>query len=124
MSVDWARLDQPTFDRIVEALMRHRFGDKVRAVNGRGGDGGIDIEITLGNGRLWILELKFYPDGFSSVHAKRHQEIKKSFEKARQTRALDTGGSIGLHQHRAQVRHEPQGRRTVTKDYRDRPRRP
>ena len=44
MSIDWDRLNQPTFDRIVEALVRHRFGDKVRAVNGRGGDDGIDIE--------------------------------------------------------------------------------
>ena len=70
-ALDWARLDQPTFDRIVEALVRHRFGDEVRAVNGRGGDDGIDIEVTLANGRLWILQLKFYPEGFSSVWGSR-----------------------------------------------------
>lgn len=84
MSVDWARQDQPTFDRIVEALVRHRFGDRVRAVNGRGGDDGIDIEITLEDGRLWILQLKFYPEGFSSVWGKRRTEIRKSFKAARE----------------------------------------
>lgn len=83
MTVDWATLGQPTFDRIVEAVVRHRFGQSVRAVNGRGGDDGIDIEVVLGNGHLWILQLKYYPEGFSSVWGKRRTEIKKSFKRAK-----------------------------------------
>lgn len=82
MTIEWTRLDQPTFDRIVEALVRHRFGDRVRAVNGRGGDGGIDIEITLDEGELWILQLKFYPEGFSSVWGQRRSAIRESFKSA------------------------------------------
>jgi Restriction endonuclease len=82
MSVDWANLDQPKFDRIVEALVRHRFGEKARAINGRGGDEGIDIAVTLDGGRVWILQLKFYPEGFSSVWGKRRTAIRKSFQTA------------------------------------------
>ncbi|QYL30064.1 hypothetical protein TM48_04626 [Mycobacterium shottsii] len=63
--------------------MRHRFGEKVRAVNGRGGDEGIDIGITLADGGLWILQLKYYPEGFSSVWGKRRTEIAKSFRRAK-----------------------------------------
>jgi hypothetical protein len=83
MTVEWANLDQPKFDRIVEALVRHRFGEKVRAVNGRGGDDGIDIEITFDDARLWILQLKFFPEGFSSVWGKRRTDIRDSFQTAR-----------------------------------------
>lgn len=82
MSVDWSTLDQPKFDRIVEALVRHRFGENVRAVNGRGGDGGIDIAITLDDGGLRILQLKYFPEGFSSEWQKRRTQIRKSFEAA------------------------------------------
>lgn len=83
MTTDWANLGQPKFDRTVEALVRHRFGEKVRAVNGRGGDDGIDIEVALDDERLWILQLKFYPEGFSSVWGKRRTEILNSFRTAK-----------------------------------------
>ncbi|OBB73657.1 hypothetical protein [Mycobacterium sp. 852014-52144_SCH5372336] len=80
--LDWATLGQPTFDRVVEAMVRHRFGDSVRAVNGVGGDEGIDIEITLDGGRLWILQLKYFPEGFSSVWRARRTQITRSFRRA------------------------------------------
>lgn len=80
--LDWAALGQPTFDRVVEAMVRHRFGDVVRAVNGVGGDEGIDIEITLDGGRLWILQLKYFPEGFSSVWGARRTQITRSFKRA------------------------------------------
>lgn len=83
MTIDWANLGQPEFDRTVEALVRHRFGEKVRAVNGRGGDDGIDIVITLDNECLRILQLKFYPEGFSSVWGQRRAAISKSFQTAK-----------------------------------------
>lgn len=80
--LEWATLGQSTFDRVVEALVRHRLGDSVRAVNGVGGDEGIDIEITLDGGRLWILQLKFFPEGFSSVWGARRKQITRSFRRA------------------------------------------
>jgi hypothetical protein len=82
MSIDWDRLDQPRFDRIVEVLVYRRFQGKVRAVNGRGGDGGIDIEIIDDEGRLWILQLKYFPEGFSGGFTPRRQQIKASLDSA------------------------------------------
>ncbi|WP_304116024.1 hypothetical protein [Mycolicibacterium bacteremicum] len=82
--LDWDTLGQPLFDRVVEALVRDRLGDSVRAVNGAGGDEGIDIEITLENGRLWILQLKYFPEGFSSVWRARRTQISRSFRTALQ----------------------------------------
>ncbi|MFD6192106.1 MULTISPECIES: hypothetical protein [unclassified Streptomyces] len=50
MAVEWERIGQPRFGRIVEALV-HRMYDAtatVETVNGRGGDDGIDITVTSG----------------------------------------------------------------------------
>lgn len=80
--LDWDTLGQREFDRIVEALVRHRFGENVRAVNGIGGDDGIDIEVTFEGGRLWILQLKYFPEGFSSVWRQRRTQISRSFKTA------------------------------------------
>ncbi|WP_328351748.1 hypothetical protein OG800_07915 [Streptomyces sp. NBC_00445] len=84
MTVDWERIGQPQFDRIVEALV-HRMYDAtatVEAVNGRGGDGGIDIKVTSGQ-RVRIFQLKYYPDGFPTASFKgRRTSILKSFERA------------------------------------------
>lgn len=84
MSVDWHLIGQPAFDRVVEALVRYRFGERVRGVNGRGGDGGIDIEVTLDDGCLWIIQLKYFPEGFSSQWRRRRTEIRQSFITAMQ----------------------------------------
>jgi hypothetical protein len=84
VAVDWERIGQPQFDRIVEALV-HRMYDAtttVEAVNGRGGDGGIDIKVTSGR-RVRIFQLKYYPDGFPTASYKgRRTSILKSFERA------------------------------------------
>jgi hypothetical protein len=57
----------------------------VRAVNGRGGDGGLDIEILTADGRLIILQLKYFPEGFSGGFAKsRRPQIKDSFNTAQE----------------------------------------
>lgn len=80
--LDWATLGQPMFDRVVEAIVRDRFGNSVRAVNGVGGDEGIDIEIALDGGRLWVLQLKYFPEGFSSVWRARRTQITRSFKRA------------------------------------------
>jgi hypothetical protein len=80
--LNWDTLGQPQFDRIVEALVRHRFGEAVRAVNGIGGDEGIDIEVTISEGQLWILQLKYFPEGFGSVWRTRRPQISRSFKTA------------------------------------------
>ena len=89
MSMDWDRLGQQRFDRIVEVLVYRRFKGKVRAVNGRGGDGGIDIEIIDDDGHLWILQLKFFPEGFSGGFTGRRQQIKVSFDTAVENHSPD-----------------------------------
>lgn len=84
MAVEWDRIGQPRFDRIVEAVV-HRVYDaaaRVEAVNGRGGDDGIDIKVTHGS-RLVIFQLKYYPDGFpTTAHRGRRKSIKESFARA------------------------------------------
>ncbi|MEU3431749.1 hypothetical protein [Streptomyces gardneri] len=83
MAVEWDRVGQPRFDRIVEALVHRLYDDTavVQAVNGRGGDRGIDIRAVSGN-RLRIFQLKYYPDGFATSMKGRRPSIKESFERA------------------------------------------
>jgi hypothetical protein len=86
--VSWDRLDQTTFDRFVEALLTrlHLTDDPqldVDVIDGRGGDGGIDIDVRRGDEFLHIYQLKFFPEGFSGPWAKaRKPQIRKSFEAA------------------------------------------
>lgn len=83
VAIEWDRIGQPRFDRIVEALV-HRLYDAtatVEVVNGRGGDGGIDIRVTSG-GRVRIVQLKYYPDGFPTSIKGRRASIKQSFARA------------------------------------------
>ncbi|WP_411076574.1 hypothetical protein [Streptomyces sp. cmx-4-7] len=84
MALEWERVGQPGFDRIVEALV-HRMYDasaSVRVVNGRGGDAGIDIKVTSGP-RVRIFQLKYYLDGFPTASFKgRRKSIEKSFARA------------------------------------------
>ncbi|WP_455711183.1 hypothetical protein [Streptomyces nigra] len=86
MAVEWDRVGQPGFDRIVEALV-HRVYDataRVEAVNGRGGDDGIDIKVTHGS-RVRVFQLKYYPDGFpTTAHKGRRKSIRQSFARALQ----------------------------------------
>ncbi|WP_328698432.1 hypothetical protein [Streptomyces sp. NBC_00342] len=84
MAIEWERIGQPGFDRIVEALVHRMYNASasVEAVNGRGGDAGIDIKVTSGS-RVRIFQLKYYPDGFpaGSFKGRRHS-IKESFTRA------------------------------------------
>ena len=86
MGINWDQLGQPRFDRVIEALVKRRYRDcDVRAVDGRGGDGGLDIEVVAADGRLTIMQLKYFPGGFSGGHAKtRRAQIKESFKTAQQ----------------------------------------
>ncbi|WP_318212024.1 hypothetical protein [Streptomyces sp. SJL17-1] len=81
MAFEWDRIGQPHFDRVVEALVHRLYSGsaEVRAVNGRGGDGGRDIDVVQG-GRLRIYQLKYFPDGLQGRG--RRPSIKKSFKRA------------------------------------------
>ncbi|MFJ3518920.1 hypothetical protein [Streptomyces sp. NPDC090131] len=83
MAIEWDHITQPRFDRIVEALVHRLYAEdaEVEVMNGRGGDGGIDIKVTA-DGRVWIYQLKYFPDGFPSSHKGRRSSIKGSFKRA------------------------------------------
>ncbi|MFJ8207774.1 hypothetical protein [Streptomyces sp. NPDC096033] len=83
MAIDWDHITQPRFDRIVEALVHRLYAEdaEVKVMNGRGGDGGIDIKVTV-DGRVRIYQLKYFPDGFPGSYQGRRAGIKRSFKKA------------------------------------------
>ncbi|MET7534398.1 hypothetical protein [Streptomyces goshikiensis] len=83
MGIEWKHIEQPRFDQIVEALVHRVYADRgdVKVVNGRGGDGGIDIKVTLPD-RARILQLKCYNDGFPGSYKGRRASITKSFKDA------------------------------------------
>jgi hypothetical protein len=76
MAVDWERVGREGFDRIVEARIRrlHEPRGEVEAVNGRGGDGGIDIRVTSRRGTR-IFQLKYFHDGFPTPQRGRRKAI-------------------------------------------------
>jgi hypothetical protein len=83
----WDRLDEDTFNKSVEALLVEEYtggGLRAQAINGRGGDEGIDIDVRVERtGQLThIFQLKHFPEGFSGGFRKRRDQIKKSFEDA------------------------------------------
>lgn len=88
--IDWQHLDQPRFDRIVEALLvrihQGEPGAVVEVLDGRGGDGGIDVAVLIDGLIDTIYQLKYFPDGFSGDHRRRRQQIKRSFEAAQSQR--------------------------------------
>ncbi|MDG5808717.1 hypothetical protein P9869_40020 [Streptomyces ossamyceticus] len=84
MAVEWERVGQPGFDRIVEAVVHREYeaSARVEAVNGRGGDDGIDIKVIDGS-RVTVFQLKYYPDGFPTGSFKgRRKSIRESFARA------------------------------------------
>jgi hypothetical protein len=80
-------MTQPEFDRIVESLFMREHRDIPKdafVVNGRGGDQGVDIHIRR-DGRLIIVQLKYFPEGFSGgFRDVRQGEIRESFKTALQ----------------------------------------
>jgi hypothetical protein len=85
----WETLTQTDFDRTVELLIRRWYTRNhpeltVQAIDGRGGDGGIDIDVhETATGKLVkIYQLKFFPEGFSGGFAPRKKQIRKSFDQA------------------------------------------
>lgn len=88
--LNWRLMTEDEFNRIAEALIRRSVmednrGVDVKALDGRGGDGGIDLDARVERtGQLVsIYQLKFFPEGFSGEWAKaRKPQIRKSFTRA------------------------------------------
>ncbi|GAA5090741.1 hypothetical protein GCM10025760_16800 [Microbacterium yannicii] len=88
--LEWTKLGEDEFNRVAEQLiMRTVEGDNpglvVTAVDGRGGDGGIDLDVTVKRtGQLVaIYQLKYFPEGFSGAHGQvRKPQIQRSFNAA------------------------------------------
>lgn len=85
--VNWRRISEGDFNEIAESLIvRDRSGSGLiaQAVDGRGGDGGIDIDVRVERtGQLTeILQLKWFPEGFSNKYSDRRKQIQHSFERA------------------------------------------
>lgn len=80
-AVNWKTLVQEDFERLVEVLIHRVHPDPavVKVIDGRGGDGGKDVDVTLADGRRIIYQLKYFPEGFSGPHVSRRPQIKKSF---------------------------------------------
>lgn len=90
LAIEWDCIGQPAFDRLVEALLHRMFDDsgQVVVVNGRGGDGGIDVQVT-GDAGLRIFQLKYHPDGFPGSLKGRRTAIKKSFRRTMAHRPVE-----------------------------------
>ncbi|WP_435740100.1 hypothetical protein [Clavibacter nebraskensis] len=85
--VDWKQTSRADFERLVNLLIFRERESRTHSVNapdGRGGDGGIDIEVRSrrDDALIEIFQLKHYPEGFSSVYSSRRAHIKQSFETA------------------------------------------
>lgn len=81
---DWDKLEQREFDRAVELLLFLKFAHaRVTPLDGRGGDGGIDVLIEEASGRRIIVQLKYFPEGFSGKHSDRRRQIQRSLASAR-----------------------------------------
>lgn len=84
--IDWATIKEVDFNRVVEALllkMHDREPGTAVVINGRGGDGGIDVAVFDGAVARIIYQLKYYPEGFTGGYKKARQpEVKSSFETA------------------------------------------
>lgn len=86
-SIDWRTILEAAFNSLAESLIvrdRTKAGFVAQAIDGRGGDGGIDIEVrdTDSGDLVEVLQLKWFREGFSSNFRKRRDQIRSSFESA------------------------------------------
>lgn len=83
--MNWSE-SRGAFERTVEALIQRMWSTRTDgvayAIDGRGGDGGLDIFVSE-NGNpdepIHVYQLKFFPEGMSSGFKKRREQVKSSF---------------------------------------------
>lgn len=88
--INWRKIEKEKFERLAEHLVLKAVEAENSAwvtdtVDGRGGDGGIDIDVRefRGGRIIRIYQLKYFPEGFSNGFSKvRRPQIKKSFNVA------------------------------------------
>lgn len=81
----WNRLGRKRWNRAVEALVFRHYdepGVDRQVFDGTGGDGGRDIVVVRPDGHRIILQLKYFPEGFSVKYVNRRDQIKRSFSAA------------------------------------------
>ncbi|MDZ5146376.1 hypothetical protein [Microbacterium testaceum] len=88
--VEWARIDDATFNALSESLLVREYtgnGLVAMAIDGRGGDGGIDVDVRVARTDqvVHVFQLKYFPEGFSGGHVARRAQIKKSMSQAIET---------------------------------------
>ncbi|WP_175318568.1 hypothetical protein [Pseudarthrobacter sp. C4D7] len=86
-TIEWRIIGEERFNRVVEALLMRMFhqppASRVEVIDGRGGDGGIDVAVYVDDKVDRIFQLKHFPEGFSGgFRENRRPQIKKSFETA------------------------------------------
>ena len=86
-SVNWKNIEENDFNSLAEALLvldNSRDGLTAHALDGRGGDGGIDVDVLVNKtGQLVrVYQLKWFPQGFSGGFRPRRTQIKDSFDTA------------------------------------------
>lgn len=77
--IDWAGIGRHTFDRVVDAILDREFEGRGHAVDGRGGDDGVDYSVDVGR---MVFQYKYFVDGFNTRATSRRQQIKRSFDRA------------------------------------------
>ena len=87
--LNWGTLDRGHFEQLIESLIIRVVQEDsdvvVSAVDGRGGDGGIDVAVrTRTNGSVVrVFQLKHFPQGFSNgFKTVRRRQITDSFNRA------------------------------------------
>jgi hypothetical protein len=86
--IEWPIIREDRFNSVVEALLVRAFTDTERglravAIDGRGGDGGIDVGVWDSAGNIVrIFQLKHFLDGWPARVKGRRDQIAGSFDKA------------------------------------------
>ncbi|WP_157489807.1 hypothetical protein [Frigoribacterium sp. Leaf44] len=85
--IDWRHIDEKTFNELVETFLvqeETREGRRAMALDGRGGDGGIDVDVRVEqtNQLTHIYQLKYFHGGMSGGHIARRSQVKKSLSAA------------------------------------------
>ncbi len=86
-SIGWKHISEDDFNRAVEALLMRKYHrpseSTAEVIDGRGGDGGIDVVVYVDDKINQIFQLKHFPEGFSGGFREiRRKQIKKSFDTA------------------------------------------